>query len=384
MRPQKRSISHASGMLCLSAEDVQRLLMPDMGAVDGRDVVAEKIAADYRQGGLSAMEAVLAEQIFRLLARDTEIRVRATLARQLKDSAELPHDIAVTMAQDAQDEVAVPMLRYSGALGEEDLIAIAHATEATIRQVAMSERREVTPDLAEVLLTAGKPEVATALVLNQGARLNEAVLEKIVARHGLDETLMGAMAQRSGLPLAVAEKVVARVSEEVAAGLRKKYRLTPEALKEEAEKARETSTLALLRQTHTVNEVERLIDQLALFERLTPSLVFTALCQGHVDFFEMSLAKLADIPIGNARTLIHDRGDLGFRAVYNKSGQPASMFAAINLLLAVVRELTEHNAPSCGEEFANRVMERLLQAAETNPVDNLPYVIALLRNAVQR
>ena len=90
----------------LNEQDVKRLLSsPDR---DVRAEIAGKIAAQHPR--LTEHERKLAEDILRLMVKDAEVRVREALSRQLKENPLLPHDLALTLAQDV-DEVALPFLQ---------------------------------------------------------------------------------------------------------------------------------------------------------------------------------------------------------------------------------------------------------------------------------
>ena len=98
----------------LTAEDVQALAR-DPSPVN-RAAAAAKIAGRFNDhlstGTLSARELALAEEIFRLMVRDAEVRVREALAANLKSNPRLPHDVAVALAKDV-DSVALPVLSAS-------------------------------------------------------------------------------------------------------------------------------------------------------------------------------------------------------------------------------------------------------------------------------
>ena len=373
-------MSTESGALALSEDDVQRLLTDD--SADVRVDVTAKIAGTYSTSNLSKNENMMAEQVFRLLLRDTELKVRATLAQNVKSSANIPRDIVLTMARDVE-EVALPILQYSEVLNDEDLLDIIHSTREVSRYLAISNRPQVSGIVSDNLLEAGNDKVAAALIENSGAQISEQGLSRIIENYGKNETMMNAISQRSHLPISVAEKLISVVSSSLSESLKKKYHLG-EPLDKEVEKTREGETLNLVRDARSPEDIEKLIDQLRAFDRLTPSLILSALCQGNFAFFETSLAKLSNISVTNARTLISDRGELGFRAIYNKSGLPEAMFPAVKLLLRVVRELDAEGTKSKGARYANRIVERILQYAEgDDSIENISYIIALVRRVAQ-
>ena len=92
----------------LAKEDVARLLSDT--SPDARTEASNKIAHKYGSAALSDSERNIAEEIFRVLVRDVEVRVRQALVAHLKSSALVPHDVAMSLAQDVE-AVALPMLR---------------------------------------------------------------------------------------------------------------------------------------------------------------------------------------------------------------------------------------------------------------------------------
>ena len=350
--------------------------------------LTEKIAGAYATQSLKTADTMATEQIFRLLMRETELRVRVTLAEHVKNSMQLPRDIALSMARDVE-EVALPMLQHSEVLTDHDLIELMDNTQEVTRYLAIAKRERVSSTVSDCLLEKGDDEVVSSLVDNVGATISNDGLEKIVAQYGDDETMMEAVGNRPYVPAAVIEKVIHKVSSSFADALKKKYHVAGEDLQKaqsidsEIEKITEAETLKLIRVFHSQEDVDRLIGQLMAYNRLTPSIILSALCQGNFCFFETALARLANIPVNNSRSLINDRGELGFRALYNKSGLSESMFPAVRILLKTVRDLdAKHEKPGTSG-FANRVVEGILDHAETEPVENLSYIIALVRQAAQ-
>jgi hypothetical protein len=59
------------------------------------------------------------------------------------------------------------------------------------------------------------------------------------------------------------------------------------------------------------------------------------------------------------------------------------MFPAVKQLLKVMRELDNEGEKPGSSRYANRVVERILQYAEEKPIDNLSYIIALVRRIAQ-
>lgn len=368
------------GMLALTPKDVERLLHDTTAST--RLEMTDRIAGAYGKEQLSESETQIAEQIFRLLLRDTELRVRVALSQHIKSSEHIPHDIIVTLARDVE-QVSLPVLQFSEVLTDDDLVDLLKNTKEISRYLAVSRRTQLSEKLSDTLLAKDNEQVVASLVNNKGAQISDAGYQKIVTAHAGNEAIMQTVSLRPNLPVAAAEKLVHLVSSSLAATLKSKYNLSAAPIEEEAEKTRESETLAVIRYAKTQGDIDKLVAQMAGFNRLTPSIILSALCQGNSGFFETSLARLSSIPVANARALIADKGDLGFRAIYNKSGLPDAMFPAVKLLLKVVHEMDDAPEKPGTSRYANSVVERLLQYAEEAPVENLSYIIALVRRVAQ-
>lgn len=369
-----------SSPLTLTQDDVHRLLNDTSS--DTRIDMTDRIAGAYGKDVLQGNEIMIAEQVFRLLLRDTELRVRISLAEHVKKSETIPRDIVKSLAKDVE-EVSLPVLEYSQVLSEDDLLELIEASKEVSKQLAISKRKHVPARVTDSLLDKGNGEVAEALAENHGAELTEAGVDKIIQSHKGSNAIMGALSERANLPSAAVNKLVNVVSSSLAEKLKNKYQVSGQAIDREVDKTREKETLDLIKRTHNKEAVIKLVGQTRIYNRLTPSLILGALCVGNVAFFEASLAALSDVPVDNAHTLINDKGELGFRAIYNKSGLPDGMFQAVNLLVKIVHQLLDEGQQPATGQFANRVVERILEQSESGEVDNVSYIIALVRKAAR-
>jgi len=365
--------------LALTPDDIKRLL--EDGSSQTRVDITNKIAGAYGGSQLHEREFKVAEQVFRLLLRDTEVRVRAALSQHIKESKVIPRDIVMVLARDVE-EVSLPMLQFSEVLTEADLVDLVNATKEASRYIAISKRREVSSLVSGALLRTHNHEVTATLVNNDGADISEADIMAIIEENRTDEGMMERLGSRPRLPLGAVEKLVSVVSGSLADSLKEKYKAPAGAIVEEATATREAETLDLLRNVEDDDELDKLTLQMHSSDRLSPSMILSALCQGNFAFFEASLARMSGIPISNARVLLNDKGELGFRGLYNKSGLPDAMLPAVRLLFKVVRELAAEGEKPGKSRYANRIVERILHYSEEEPIENLSYIIALVRRSV--
>lgn len=366
----------------LSEEDVARLLSER--SADSRKTVVGKIAQSYNADNFGKHEREVAEQIFRMLLKDTEVSVRASMAEALKDSAEVPRDIVKQMAAD-DESVALPILQNSKALSEYDLMQIVEHKGELSRLMAIAQREEVPERVSGALVETGKSAVVSVLVQNEGAKISEQSYNTILTEHADQDDVVESLVARKALPAAVAQRMITMVSDDLAEKLRANTSLSEDQVQAQTEKAREMATLKIIQATPPPQEeqTEELAEQLAEDNKLSPSLILGALCRGNLAFFEMALSKLAGIPLKNVRMLIYDKNNLGFSRLYEKTGLPEGMMAATHLTLQVIKQLMDEGKKPGSQHFANEAIGHVLRLSKGQEIDNLSYIIALVRQQVQ-
>jgi len=366
----------ATAPAILSGNDVKRLLTED--APDVRIDVLRKVADAHQHRQYSLRELTIAEQILRVLVRDTEVSVREALASALKDNPQVPRDIILSLSHDV-DAVALSVIESSSVLTDADLISLIQNAKHTNKSVAIAKRAHISKEIAAALVKTRNPQVVVQLIKNPRVEIPEDTLQTILYEHGRNTDVMNTMAQRPGLPVTIVEKIITLVSDALAENLRVRYSISPSTIAAETEKTREIATLRLVDGKVNAHDVEKLVDQLQVFGRLTPSMILTSLCRGNLYFFETSLARLSNIPVRNAQLLIHDKGGLGFKALYSKAGLPDKFLTACRLLLDVVADMQRSNEGGHGGAYSNALASKLLARAAGQDIENLSYIIALVR-----
>jgi len=367
----------AAGDLVLGADEIDRLLTEEMP--DVRIELLKRVAESHQTRKYSLHELVVAEQIFRVLVQDTEVIVRESLAQALKENSGIPHDIIIALARDV-DTVAMPVIESSAVLTDSDLITLIQSAKLSGKPKAAARRRRLSEAVSTEVVQTRNAQAIAQLMKNPGARIPDKILHDVMREYSKDTDIMAAIAGRENLPMTVVEKVITLVSDSLVDLLRSRYNVAPASIAHESEKTREVATLKLMDGSVNPREVEKLVEQLQTYGRLTPSIILTSLCRGNLYFFEASLARLSNIPVRNAEILIHDKGGLGFKALYAKAGLPDKFFHASKALLEIVSEMQR-----TGEKPANysdTLAQRLIAKTATQKVDNLSYILALIRQTV--
>lgn len=369
----------------ISQEDVERLMTDPSPEV--RRETADKLTRGYATEKLTERERALIEEIFRLLLRDAEVRVRLALAEGLKENPDVPHDVAVALAKDV-DEVAVPILARSMVFSDDDLIdIIRHARRD--KQVAIAGREQISRHVSHALVRhAADEDVVTALLENPRAEIAERTFENILQRFSSSERVHDALIDRSILPLAISERLVSLVSDHLRARLVTRHELRPDLATELVRQARERATMSLLSPETDAMDVDQLVEQLWQHGRLTSTIVLRGLCMGDMNFFESALARLAGERASDVHGIVNDGNGASFETLYERAGLPPPSYRLARIAVDLHRELIEEGAPEDRNQFERMMLERLLTGFEDMSTgseivgsDNLDYFLNRLCSA---
>ena len=339
----------------LTKDDVSKLLSDP--SADNRIETAAKVAGDFDSGALSDSERQMAEEIFRFMVKDAEVRVREALAQNLKESPNLPHDVALSLAQDV-DQVALPILQFSDVLTDGDLIEIIQS-QSEDKQTAIAGRSSVSDSVSEALVDTGNEKAVTSLLANEGADISENSLKKVVDDYGERERIQDAMVHRPNLPVSVAEKLVTVVSEKLAGELIGRHDLPENAITDLVLQTRERAIISLSTDSDA-GDVDILVRQLHKNGRLTPSILLRGLCMGDLTFFEAAIAELANVSLANARQLIYDSGQLGLRTLCREAKIPIPQLIAVRAAIDVSREMELDGRENDRQRYSRRMIERIM------------------------
>lgn len=348
-----------------------------------RASTGEKIAMAYAHGWshFTRAEKEIAEDIFRTLTRDIEMRVRQALATRLKDADKLPHDLALTMANDVE-EVAVPIIRFSPVLTDVDLVGIVRGHSAG-KQVAVATRPSVSGPVAEALIDSGNDKAVARLVANEGAELEGHHFDQVLSDYDDSAAVASTLSRRHRVPPEIGERIMHTLSQKIEVYLTEKHEIPADMASDIVLQARERATVALLSEGSSESRLGLLVEQLHCAGRLTPSLILRALFMGDLPLFEAALARLATIPVENARMLVHDKGPLGLTSILENAGLPEKTFPLARAALELLAEMTYDGQPYDRERFIGKMIERLLTRSEgpesALPEEDIDYLLGKLQ-----
>src|SRR3984957_14848070 len=360
----------------LTDDDI-RLLVKGQ-SVDERAIAAHKICRHIESGGteLTAEEREQAYEILRVMAADAAELVRRARAVTLKASPPVPHDVAVRLAKDV-DSVSLPILNFSPVFTDQDLCEIVRVG-GPIRQVAIASRPMLSENVTTTIVEHGVEKAVQTACANDNASFAERTLQTVVERFARSEAVLSAVAYRQALPLAVTEKLITVVSDQLRDHLIDHHALPPQLALQIAMGSRERATIDLVDQAGRTPDVRSFVDHLNKAGRLSASLLLRALAHGHMTFFEWGVAELAGVPHHRTWLMIHDAGPLGLKAIYDRAGLPARLFGAFRAGVDTFHAMEVDAGPRDPSRFQERMLERFLTQPKTASREDMDYLLEKL------
>ncbi len=362
----------------LTQADVAKLLAEPSPLV--RTELAGKMAAQIENPSLTEAELSMAQDIVRLLAHDVETSVRQALAENLRSAHRLSHDVALRLANDIE-KVALPILEHSSVLTDDDLVRIVQQGVAA-KQTIIAGREGLAAPVSRILADVGDVEAVARLMENTTAHIPEESLNKVVDRFGTQEAVTEKMIRRQTLPPTVTERLATLVADTMRDYLVSHHQLSPALASDIVMQSRERAVVGLTEKS-TTEELEKLILQMHQHGRLTPSVIVRALCMGDVAFFEIALAVITQIPLVNARILIHDAGQLGLKSLCERAKMPANLFPVARTAIDIVHETDLDGGVSDWTRYRARVIERVLTKYEDMAAEDADYLLDKLGDFIR-
>ena len=341
------------GLTAHDMSDMGRLAQLAMNPRDGasREEIYLAVASLYRiQGaGLNTRERELMREILRRLTRDVEMAIRIALAERLADDSTVPHDLILLLVDDSI-EVARPIILRSPLLTEKDALRL--VAEASVgHQEAVAGRAHIGIPVTDALVRCEAESVLVALVRNATARISDAAYQTLVDRSRAIPLLHEPLAQRADLPVELANRMCAWVSDALKTYIASNYRMAPA----QVETALSEATDVLSREPlgpkdPPADSAQKLIEKLAASGQLKAGFLMRVLSQGQIDLFDLAFARLLQIELPRFRKVFYDKGVQQMALACRAAGIDKSVFATVfNLSRQARMEATALNRADMDE-----------------------------------
>lgn len=351
--------------------DIRMLVKGD--TPDARASAAQKICSRMDQADLDDEDRAKAQDILRIMAGDAAELVRKALAVTLRESPLVPRDVAMQLARDVES-IALPILSFSPAFTDADLVEIVRIG-GPVRQVAIASRPKLSEKVTTTIVEHGVEQAVKTACANDNARFADRTLQAVVERFSKSEAVLAAVAYRRVLPLAVTEKLIAVVGDELRDHLINHHALPPDLALEIATGSRERATVDLVDQAGRAPDVRSFTRHLKAGGRLTASLLLRALVQGHMTFFEWGLSELAGVPHHRTWLMVHDAGPLGLRAIYDRAELPPRLYSCFRAGVDAYHTMEAEGGELDAERYQERLLERFLTQPRAAAPEDMDYLM---------
>ncbi|MBC7669253.1 MAG: DUF2336 domain-containing protein [Gemmatimonadaceae bacterium] len=362
----------ATTRAALTDQDIRMLVK---GATpDERALAAHKLCRTIDRAELDEDQRTLADEILRVMAGDAAELVRRALAVTLRNSPVLPPDIANKLARDVES-VSLPIISFSPVFSDADLAEIVRLG-GPMRQMAVAKRPRLSSKVTALLVEQGSEEMVATICANDNARMSETALQKALDLFSTSEKVLTAVAYRTSLPLAVTERLIDMVGDQLRDYILDHHALSAERTLELILGAKERATIDLVDQAGRAADAKGFAAHLNSVKRLTPSLLLRALAHGHMSFFEWGVAELAGVPHHRTWLMIHDAGDLGLKAICERAGLPPRLFPALRAGVDAFHAMDYDGRPGDRERFQEHMIQRFLSSSTAMSREDTDYLLA--------
>ena len=199
MRMQARKLAKAPALATSVIDELESALAS--GSAERRVAMLKRVT-DLFLSGASAFtqdQTSVFDQVMNRLVDHIETRTLAEVSARLAPVPTAPAGVIRRLAHDDAISVSGPVLAQSEQLTDEDLVEIARSkSQDHLAKIAI--RRHLNEKVTDVLVDRGDINVASALAGNDGARLSNAGMSKLVILAESDESLTELMGLRSDMP----------------------------------------------------------------------------------------------------------------------------------------------------------------------------------------
>lgn len=156
--------------------------------------------------------AEMAFQVLEILALDQLPQIRAIISDVIKHLDNVPRDIIIRLAQDAEATVAGPILEYSPLLNDEQILQIVTSGLRGGALAAVARRRKLAKNLSQAIVDSGDDSATVELLRNETAEINEKLMGEIAIDAEMRPELHLPLVDRGSLSTATMRRIATFVS----------------------------------------------------------------------------------------------------------------------------------------------------------------------------
>jgi uncharacterized protein (DUF2336 family) len=331
-----------------------------------RAAMARRLGERFGQVAGSDFDIGVARDFLMRMVKDAAVQVRQSLVETLKANPRAPRDVVKALAED-EDLVALPILRFSEVLTENDLVEILNTTEAFTKMTAIAGRKGVSTRVTDILCERGDAGVVTALLENTTADVSPRGYAKAVDRVGHDEAVQMALVRRPAVSLEILDRILVMMSDQLRRTLVSDQKLSAESATAMLFATQHRLTIGLATSMPDA-VVDRLTAGLFREGRLSDDLLVRAVCMANLQFFESAIAARALVSTPHAREVLQRGTDASIGILLRNASLPEKWAAFVIKALGVLRQSLLDTQKTEVADYQAAIMERIISfCADQDP-----------------
>jgi uncharacterized protein (DUF2336 family) len=229
--------------------------------------------------------------------------VRMALANTVNSLGTVPKSVAITLAEDTEDAVAIPILEFSSLLDDQDLMGLIVGGFRKARLSALASRPELNASLSEAVVDTGDDAAISTLLKNEAAEISDDAFDALLNQAGNSPKWLDILAVREAVPDSTLLKVARMASAALLKKLKARSGLDLSVVSEidnaiEQECAANPGDQVQEQKEETLEER---IEKMHANGKLTAKIVMKAVSSRDVEFVSVAMAKIAGVPAAEVR-----------------------------------------------------------------------------------
>lgn len=292
---------------------------------------------------LTPREIAIAGEILAHIIRQVEHDIRCEIATRIATWQEAPHELILFLARD-DIPVARPVLMFSNALNDQDLLAIIADMNQDYAQT-IATRSNLSENVCNRLVQTRHNETILRLLNNHNTRLSNSIMMQIANLARVQENLSAPFLKRDEMNEDIALKIYVFVSAQLRQYIVGRFQVSSEKLDRAFEQTLQAVMVRTSNPADITPEILQLADALKEADSLYPRTLIQALQRGRLGLFTALFARFADLHPDRARQILVEEGGKPLAVACKALGITKPEFTSIFLYCRAGRS-TEQNADS--------------------------------------
>ncbi len=326
--------------------------------IEQRALAVQKIGRTMREASLSSSDREFAEKILSLICQDVSDIVRRALAVTLQNSPNLPHKIAHKLIHDI-DSIAVPVLKHSPVLTDDDLRSILKSKAAT-KVKAIAQRQKLSAHISNAIISFGDGAAVADLAANDSAMIDAETAAKMAEIYADDDLIREAALSRQDMPADVVQNLVNAAARQIEKRLESVEGVTQFEAADIANRTQQRALLSYVDRDWSEKALIAYIETLHERGQLGEGIIMRAAGVGDMRFVQIALAKLNGVSIQKAGLMMFDGGPLGLKALCDRAELSASYCTFLRAALVIYRDFQLSAVPVTDKQMQKMMLERIL------------------------